>query len=88
MTKIIRENTKITDEQINQVGLKILKDIAVKKEETKKEEYKQQIVSFELKEIDVNMQYSKTFDSVCHSWFIVKELGMEINCKTPLVQRS
>ena len=41
VTKIIRENTKITDEQINQVGLKILKDIAVKKEETKKEEYKQ-----------------------------------------------
>jgi hypothetical protein len=34
------------------------------------------------------MQYSKTYDSVCHSWFIVKELGMEINWKRPLVQRS
>ncbi len=36
----------------------------------------------------MNMQYSKTYESVCHSWFIVKELGMEINWKTPLVQRS
>lgn len=39
MTKIIKENNKISDEQINQIGLKILKELGAKKEE-KKEEYK------------------------------------------------
>jgi hypothetical protein len=46
------------------------------------------MITFDIREIDVDMRYSKTYDSVCHSWFIVKELGMEINWKTPLVQRS
>ncbi len=86
MTNIIRQNNKINEEQINQIGLKILKEVAPKKEERKKEESK--MITFDIREMDVNMRYSKTYDSVCHSWFIVKELGMEINWKTPLVQRS
>jgi hypothetical protein len=37
---IIKENNKISDEQVNQIGLKILKELGAKKEEKKKEEYK------------------------------------------------
>ncbi len=34
------------------------------------------------------MTKSKTFDSICHSWFIAKDKGVDINWKKPLLQKS
>jgi hypothetical protein len=33
-------------------------------------------------------KHKKSFKAICHSWFIVKDKGMEINWKKPLVQKS
>lgn len=52
------------------------------------DKYEKQIVTMAIEELDSNLQKSKTFDSVCHTWFIVKDKGMEINWKKPLLQKS
>lgn len=41
-----------------------------------------------IKELDRELKRSKTYNSICHTWFIVKDKGMEINWKKPLLQKS
>lgn len=38
--------------------------------------------------LDLNLSKSTVFKSICHTWFIVKDKGMEINWHKPLVQKS
>ena len=45
------------------------------------------IVHLEIKPIDLTLSSSATYDSICHSWFIVKDKGVAINWKKPLIQK-
>jgi hypothetical protein len=36
----------------------------------------------------MNLKVAKEYDSVCHTWFIVKDKGVEINWKKTLLQKS
>jgi len=44
-------------------------------------------VHLEIKPIDMTLSNSATYDSICHSWFIVKDKGVPINWKKPLIQK-
>ena len=45
------------------------------------------LVHLEIKPIDLTLSNSATYDSICHSWFIVKDKGVAINWKKPLIQK-
>lgn len=45
-------------------------------------------LTLKIKKIDMAMLNVQTFDSICHTWFIVKDKGMDINWKKPLLQKS
>jgi hypothetical protein len=52
------------------------------------EKYEKQLVSLAIKGLDMKLGQSQIFDSICHTWFIVKDKGMEINWRKPLLQKS
>lgn len=54
-------------------------------EEEEKEE--KQIVTLEVKKLqkDLNPGNSQGFESICHTWFIVKDKGVPINWSKPLL---
>jgi hypothetical protein len=40
------------------------------------------------KDIEQTKKRVNKLKSICHTWFIVKDKGMEINWKKPLIQKS
>ncbi len=52
------------------------------------EKYQKQLINLEIKELDLKLAKSKTYDSLCHTWFIAKDIGVDINWKKPLLQKS
>lgn len=54
-------------------------------EDEEEEKYEKKRVNLEVKPVDMNLAKTKLFDSICHTWFIVKDKGVPINWKKPLL---
>ena len=52
------------------------------------DKYEKQLLSLTIKNLDLNFNDVKIHDSICHTWYIVKDKGVEINWKKPLLQKS
>lgn len=49
------------------------------------EEKEKKIVNLKIKKLDPKLAGAKTFKSICHTWFIVKDKGVAIDWKKPLL---
>ena len=45
------------------------------------------LVALEIAPMDMKLKKSTVYNSICHSWFIVKDKGVAINWKKPLIQK-
>lgn len=52
------------------------------------DKYEKQLISLTIKKLDMALGQAKIYDSICHTWFIVKDKGVEINWRKPLLQKS
>lgn len=52
------------------------------KDETGEEKIK---VEFKIHKLDPSLKHFFQFKAICHTWFIVKDQGVEINWKQPLL---
>ena len=46
------------------------------------------IQTLKLTPLDLEENKFNQYEAICHTWFIAKDVGMEINWKNPLVQKS
>ena len=58
--------------------------VVVEEEEKESHRLKLEIVA----EIDMSLKKARTVNATCHTWFIVKDKGVPINWKKPLLQKS
>lgn len=84
------DEEEIIDEQDIE---KVIAEVEEKKEEEVKRhkpaaKYQKQLVTLKIEPLDLKMKDSKIYDSICYTWFIAKDQGVEINWKKPLLQKS
>jgi hypothetical protein len=60
----------------------------VKGELEEEKEDQKYAVKRDIKALDMNISNCTKHKAICHTWFIVKDKGMEINWEKPLVQKS
>ena len=85
-----KSTQKLTQfEIIEESLLEDLKDIDVKDDEDKKcAKDSKFIVNFELVPFEESCKKTYELNALCHTYFIVKEEGQEINWRKPLVQKK